>query len=224
MDDTYDPLDEEALDPLDEAAMEPDEGPMPHGAGDDCVAGFGVEVLTQAERAARLTSIRPGTVQAAAVGKIVKKRKRAFLRALAVTGVIAHAAARAGWSISAARYHRETDDAFREAWDEAVDVSADLIEMAMVERGVHGVAKPIWDRGGKDRDPGILGYETVYSDSLLIQLAKARRPEKFRERHEVDHKGNGGGGVLVVPGMESLEDWMAKAEAQQAQYREKRDD
>lgn len=46
----------------------------------------------------------------------------------------------------------------------------------------------------------------------------------WRDRDDGKVQVAGGGGVLIVPGMESLDEWTAKAAAQQAQFREKPSD
>lgn len=221
-----DPLDED-YDPLEEVFLEPDEEGVPGGCGADegDDDGFGREVANTRKRAATLAG-HTG-FETAAKGQTrreVDRRKRVFLAALSQTGVLAHAAAKAGWSVGAARYHKEQDKAFEKAWEAAIDVSADMLELEAVRRAMHGTPEPVWDRGGKDRDPSILGFIPKYSDTLMMALLKARRPEKFRERYELDHKGESGGGVLVVPGTIPLDQWSIAAAKQQAQYRDKRED
>lgn len=49
-------------------------------------------------------------------------------------------------------------------------------------------------------------------------VAASRHLMKLREQAGCD-KPNAGGGVLVVPGMESLEEWSAKTKLQQAKFR-----
>lgn len=51
-------------------------------------------------------------------------------------------------------------------------------------------------------------------------VAASRHLMKLREQAGCD-KPNSGGGVLVVPGMESIEEWSVKAAAQQAKFRQK---
>ena len=217
-----DPLDE-AYDPLDERAVEPCDQVILVGAGDEGVAGFGAEVLDQTDRANRLVAMVHPPIGAKDPASL-KRRKRIFLMALAETGIVSFAAARAGWNVSSTHYHRKRDEAFAAAFDEALEVAADRLELAAVQRAVHGTLKPVWDRGGKERDPGIVGYETVYSDPLLALLLKARRPEKFRERHDVNHSGDAGGGVLLVPTHVPIDEWSAAAAKQQERFREKRED
>ena len=41
-----------------------------------------------------------------------------------------------------------------------------------------GLRKPVWSKGK------IVGYETEYSDTLLLAMLKANNPDKFRDRIE----------------------------------------
>lgn len=86
----------------------------------------------------------------------------------------------------AAEVHRSTpydargsDEAFAAAWDEAEQDSADLLEEEARRRAVEGTSKPLLYQGE------IVTTVQEYSDTLLIFLLKARRPEKFRETHHV---------------------------------------
>lgn len=56
------------------------------------------------------------------------------------------------------------------------------------------------------------------SDVAALFLLKSRHG--YRDRDDGKVQVAQGGGVLVVPGMESLDEWMAKAAEQQAQFRE----
>jgi hypothetical protein len=56
---------------------------------------------------------------------------------------------------------------------------ADQMEAEAIRRGMKGVRTPVY-KGGL-----LAGYQTVYSDSLLTLMLKASRPDRFRERSEV---------------------------------------
>ena len=75
---------------------------------------------------------------------------------------------------------------FAAEWEDAVESGTDLMEDEMRRRAVEGVDEP------KFHDGQICGYARRYSDTLLIFMLKARRPEKFKDRAEVAHKGKGG--------------------------------
>ena len=84
---------------------------------------------------------------------------------------------------------RAADADFAAAWDEALETAADRLEGEAWRRGVEGVDEPVFGRVAKDTD-GQIGVIRKYSDAMLDRLLKARRPEKFRERHDVTQSGN----------------------------------
>lgn len=76
------------------------------------------------------------------------------------------------------------------------------IESAVVERAIHGYEKPIYQKGE------LAGYETVYSDTLLALLAKARVPG-----YRPDPAATAGGvtvNVAVMPRANTYEEWVAQ--------------
>ena len=88
-----------------------------------------------------------------------------FLVAFAQSGIVTEAAKEAGRSRKTVYLLREKDDSFREAWACAEEQAADELE---------GIARKRAEEG---------------SDTLLIFLLKARRPERFRERMTTRHEG-----------------------------------
>lgn len=120
-----------------------------------------------------------------------KTRQRArekFLKELATNGVIAYAAKAAKMSRAWFYTQREADPEFAAAWDEALEEAVGRLEREAWRRAVDGVSEPVIGRVGKDED-GIITYVQKYSDPLMQLLLKAHRPDKYRERYEVDHKG-----------------------------------
>ena len=79
--------------------------------------------------------------------------------------------------------HRQRDDAFRAEWDDAIDEGIERLENEMHRRAFEGTDKPVYQGGQK------VGHIREYSDTLAIFLAKAHRPEKYRERQSIDHSG-----------------------------------
>lgn len=133
--------------------------------------------------------------------KLSKRKKRAFLNALAKTGRVAHAARAAGYTDS--RYLqklRREDEDFAQEWDEAVEAAGDVLEDAAMQRAVEGVKEDVFYKGA------VVGQRIIYSDALLQFLLKHNKPDKYRE-----NQNNGGAGafnfaVLPVP-LASAEDW-----------------
>lgn len=105
--------------------------------------------------------------------------KECFVRAFRVMGNVTHAATAAGVSRDTVYKAREIDPEFAKAWDDAQEQAADRVEAEIFRRAVTGVEKAVWHQGEQ------CGVEVVYSDGLLTLLAKALRPHKFRDRHEV---------------------------------------
>lgn len=83
--------------------------------------------------------------------------KAVFLARLAETGVVAAAARAAGISARHAYYERKRNETFAQAWADALEASVEDLEAHAHERARE-------------------------SDSLLMFLLKAHRPEKYRDR------------------------------------------
>lgn len=104
--------------------------------------------------------------------------KQLFLDALARTGIVADALRESGIKTYAtiSKWRRE-DEQFSAAYDEALDFAADALEAEARRRAIEGVRRTRYDKDGK-----LIAEEQVYSDTLLIHLLKANKPEKFAER------------------------------------------
>lgn len=92
-----------------------------------------------------------------------------------------------------------------ELWDQSLELFADELEIEMHRRAVHGVDEPVFYKGE------VVGEVRKFSDQLAITLAKATRPDKFRDNVKVD--ANVTGGVLVVPGKMTVEEFLAQQAA-----------
>lgn len=116
-----------------------------------------------------------------------KKRrnwKPVFLKELARTGNVSQAAHKAKIVRVYAYEAREADPVFAVEWDAALEVAIDALELEARRRAVQGVTEPVgWYQGKAG------GKVQRYSDTLLIFLLKAHRPEKFRDSVELEHKG-----------------------------------
>jgi hypothetical protein len=102
-----------------------------------------------------------------------------FLEVLAQCGIVAVATRAAGMDRTTPYHRRDTDPAFAAAWEEALQTSYDLLEAALRERAVDGVEEPVFWQGQ------IVGHVRKYSDSNGQFLARAYRPERFRDRLEL---------------------------------------
>ena len=74
---------------------------------------------------------------------------------------------------------------------------------------------------GREMTMRELELRAIQHKAAKGDVAASRHLMKLREQAGFD-KPKQGGGVLVVPGMESLEQWSVAAASQQAQFREKR--
>jgi hypothetical protein len=120
--------------------------------------------------------------------KLTRERQERFLMALAETGVVSTAAEIAGTSRTRVYELRKRDPAFAAGWDEAEERAADALEAEAWRRAVVGVAEPLVSAGKIVRDDhGLPIAIRRYSDTLMIALLKARRPEKFKDRQVVEH-------------------------------------
>lgn len=98
-----------------------------------------------------------------------------FLSRLRKSPNVAAAARAAGYSRQWMYELRDQDEAFAKAWDEALAEAMDVAEGEIYRRAVRGVVRKVFY---KDQE---IDRVREYSDTLLIFLAKAHRPEKYRE-------------------------------------------
>ncbi len=104
------------------------------------------------------------------------KKDALFLEALHNGAPISLAAKAAAYGRTSIYQWRKDDPDFAAAWDEALDEGTDLLEDEALRRAKDGVDEPRFYEGR------ICGYVRKYSDTLLIFLLKARRPEKYADR------------------------------------------
>jgi hypothetical protein len=106
-----------------------------------------------------------------------------FLIGLGETGMVASACERAGVQRSTAYRLRQRDEAFALAWADIESETTDRMEREALRRAVEGVAKPVYQKGE------LVGHVREFSDTLLIFMLKARKPEVYRENVRVEHSG-----------------------------------
>lgn len=124
-----------------------------------------------------------------------EERKLLFLDTLRKTVNVTLAAQSVGISSGTAYRHKKEDILFSERWDEALQEGIDLLEHRAHERAFQGVDEPVFHKGD------IVGHVTKYSDGLTMFLLKAHRPDKYRERSQVDQNVSGGMQFTVVSGV-----------------------
>ena len=120
--------------------------------------------------------------------KLTRERRERFLKALAETGIVRTAVDIAGTSRTRVYELRKRDAIFAAAWDEAEEQAADALEAEAWRRAVVGMPEPLVSAGRVVRDDD--GQPIAirrYSDTLMIALLKARRPDRFKDRAVVEH-------------------------------------
>ena len=91
------------------------------------------------------------------------KKRELFIERLAQTCNVSEAARHSGYDRVDAYKYKDKDPKFAKAWDNAIEQAIEKLEYTARERAIH------------------------QSDTLMIFLLKAHRPEKYRERTQVQH-------------------------------------
>jgi len=107
---------------------------------------------------------------------LAKKKRNVFLSILAKTGKVAEAARACGHTdTSTFQKFRRNDEEFAEAWDEALEAAAHVLEAEAIRRATEGVLEPVFYKGE------VAGYKTNYSDTLLMFVLRGLKPGVYRE-------------------------------------------
>jgi hypothetical protein len=124
----------------------------------------------------------------------------AFLEALSLTANVTESCKRAGFGRDYAYEVRGKDTNFARRWDSALEEACDRMELEARRRAVDGIPRLKFHQGIAILDPatGSPYIEYEYSDGLLTTLLKAHRPDKYRDRQEVEHKGDIGVSVVRI--------------------------
>ncbi len=123
--------------------------------------------------------------------------KRLFLEAYSRTGNLAEAARQTPQMDR--RFHYKwlkNDEAYAEAFRAAEEQAIEMLELEARRRAHDGVEEPVYHLGK------VVGHVRKYSDTLLIFLLKAARPEIYRDRYELSGPK---GGPVPVKGVLRLE-------------------
>ncbi len=107
-------------------------------------------------------------------------KKRRFLNAFAEMGGIRRAEDKAGVTRQSHYHWMKVDPEYAEAFHEAELMAGDVLENEAIRRAHDGVAKPVY------QSRKLVGYIQEYSDTLLIFLLKGAKPEKYKERVQID--------------------------------------
>ena len=103
-----------------------------------------------------------------------------FLTELAEhAGLVTKAAEATGITRMTAYNWRKADENFAAAWDQVIESAIEDLEHEARRRAFVRVEKPVYQSGK------LVGHIQEYSDTLLIFLLKAHRPEKYRDQVKV---------------------------------------
>jgi len=116
--------------------------------------------------------------------EIPHPKKRAFLAAMSLYGVITRAAEVAGIDPKTHRNWLGADEVYAEAFGRAKQAAVDTLEAEARRRAVEGVQEPVFYEGR------VVGHKMRQSDNLAMFLLKGNAPDKFRERSEVKVTGH----------------------------------
>lgn len=112
---------------------------------------------------------------------------RVFLEALANCGNVSEAAKAANVSRVWAYDKRKADPSFAAQWETALEIAVDSLEGEAWRRGRDGTEEYITCKDGLVLDAeGRPVMQRKYSDTLMVLLLKAHRPDKFKDRAQVD--------------------------------------
>lgn len=103
-------------------------------------------------------------------------KKRLFLEAFRQTGIILAGIRAAGINLRTHYRWLERDVLYAAAFEDAKQEALEILEAEARRRALNGVEKPIYYRGER------VGSMQEYSDTLLILLLKAGKPDVYRER------------------------------------------
>ena len=139
-----------------------------------------------------------------AKARMNRRRQQAFLAAYMELGTVAAAMKAVG--IGPLTHHQwlQAQPEYAEAFALAREAAADLLEAEAVRRALEGVEQPVFYQGKP------CGAVRRYSDTLMMFLLKAMRPERFRDRaaRQADTDEDADGAltvnVLVPPGAEDI--------------------
>jgi len=111
-----------------------------------------------------------------AVQRWTSRRRAAFLKALADTGNVSAAARAAKASRSRAYQLKAADPEFAAEWTDALETAIDALDAEARRRALDGVETPHFHQGR------VAGTVRKYSDTLLMFLLRAHRPDRYRDR------------------------------------------
>lgn len=119
-----------------------------------------------------------------------RARRAAFLKEFARIGNITRACEASGLGRTTHYDWLKEDPAYREQFELAEEEAADRLESEARRRAEEGFDEYVVS-GGKliYGDDGTPLLQRRYSDALMALLLKAHKPDKYRDRQQVEHSG-----------------------------------
>lgn len=114
-----------------------------------------------------------------------------FLENLRLYGVWTVACDAARISPDTADKIRLRNSKFAHQCEQAIRASTDLLEASIIVRGRDGWTEPVFGKAANG-EPVMVGKVRKYDGNLAIAAMRARRPEVWRENHNVEMSGPGG--------------------------------
>ena len=112
---------------------------------------------------------------------------RVFIEALSNCANVSEACRTANISREWAYVRRKADPDFAAQWETALETAIDSLEGEAWRRGRDGFEEFITSKDGLVLDAdGKPVMQRKYSDTLMALLLKAHRPDKFKDRAQVD--------------------------------------
>jgi hypothetical protein len=109
--------------------------------------------------------------------------REGFLLCFEWSGMVSAACELMGVGRSTVYLERQRNEYFALAWADVEERSTERMEVEALRRAVDGVEAPLVSAGK------LVTTERKYSDQLLMFMLKSRRPEKYRDRVDVNHSG-----------------------------------
>lgn len=125
-----------------------------------------------------------------------KSWKKPFLEMLAQSMNVMLSCKAAAVTRAVAYAERKRSKVFAQQWHEATSKALELLEATAWKRATTGTMEPIW-RNDENGKPVKVDQVARCSDTLLIFLLKANRPEKYRETIRQELSGPGGEAIPV---------------------------
>jgi hypothetical protein len=122
------------------------------------------------------------TVEVRRRSKRTPEQDEVFFRLVSQGWSQTRAAEKAGYTVEGVRNWRLREEDFRKRYEEAYECGTNAFEDEVRRRGYAGVNRPVFHKGE------VVGHIREYSDSLLMFLLKARKPEVYRENFSIEGK------------------------------------